>query len=238
MGCQAEWGRADLPLPRRLLSDWHSVLRIGCTEPLHLASLDRIPQIPGGTGKVKGPSLNNPPIFRNRDRHRHPHHSLARGQIDISESTSHVLERPPVVPEVRVTVVSRQVAAHLQGSAPREVIPLAGFELLGGSHKVHHHIKLNRWMHSDLAWWDMFLESWKGVSILCPLYYLFHSTRYTRMHPVHQVVELYGIATGSSLAGPLSTQQPLTPKGARAGGHGLCHLGACLAGPGGLCPLG
>ena len=43
------------------------------------------------------------------------------------------------------------------------------FELLGGVHHDHHHVKLNGRMHSDLAWWDLFLELWNGVSMLQPL---------------------------------------------------------------------
>ena len=42
------------------------------------------------------------------------------------------------------------------------------FELLGGVQHDHHHIRLNSGMRSDLAWWDLFLESWNGVSMLRP----------------------------------------------------------------------
>ena len=42
------------------------------------------------------------------------------------------------------------------------------FELLGGVHRDHYHVKLNGGMRSDLAWWDLFLESWNGVSMLHP----------------------------------------------------------------------
>ena len=40
------------------------------------------------------------------------------------------------------------------------------FELLGGVQYHHHHIKLNGGMRSDLAWWELFLESWNGVCML------------------------------------------------------------------------
>lgn len=40
------------------------------------------------------------------------------------------------------------------------------FELLRGVHQGHHHIQLNGGMQSDLAWWDLFLDSWNGVSLL------------------------------------------------------------------------
>ena len=40
------------------------------------------------------------------------------------------------------------------------------FELLRGTHKSYHHIHLNNGMRSDLAWWDLFLDSWNGMSML------------------------------------------------------------------------
>jgi hypothetical protein len=43
------------------------------------------------------------------------------------------------------------------------------FELLKGTHHAHHHIRLNSGMRSDLAWWDLYLKSWNGISILRPL---------------------------------------------------------------------
>ena len=43
------------------------------------------------------------------------------------------------------------------------------FETLRGVHCNHHHIRLNCAMRSDLAWWETFLESWNGISILRPL---------------------------------------------------------------------
>ena len=42
------------------------------------------------------------------------------------------------------------------------------FELLRGVHQSYHFIRLSRGMHSDLAWWDLFLDSWNGVSLLRP----------------------------------------------------------------------
>ena len=42
------------------------------------------------------------------------------------------------------------------------------FELLRGVHRSHHHIRLNSGMRSDLAWWDLFLDTWNGVSLLRP----------------------------------------------------------------------
>lgn len=40
------------------------------------------------------------------------------------------------------------------------------FELLSNTLKPYHHIRLNESFRSDLIWWDTFLESWNGVSIL------------------------------------------------------------------------
>ena len=42
------------------------------------------------------------------------------------------------------------------------------FELLKGTHQGHHHIRVNRALRSDLAWWDLFLDAWNGVSLLRP----------------------------------------------------------------------
>ena len=42
------------------------------------------------------------------------------------------------------------------------------FELMKGVHHDHHHIRLNSAMRSDLAWWDLFLDSWNGISMLHP----------------------------------------------------------------------
>ena len=43
------------------------------------------------------------------------------------------------------------------------------FQLLKGTHHAHHHIWINWALRSDLAWWDLFLESWNGVSMLRPV---------------------------------------------------------------------
>ena len=40
------------------------------------------------------------------------------------------------------------------------------FSALKGTHQAHHHIRINRALRSDLAWWEIFLESWNGVSML------------------------------------------------------------------------
>ena len=42
------------------------------------------------------------------------------------------------------------------------------FELLRGTQQDHHHIRINLSFRSDLAWWNLFLESWNGVSLLRP----------------------------------------------------------------------
>ena len=42
------------------------------------------------------------------------------------------------------------------------------FELMKGVHHDHHHIRLNTVVRSDLAWWDLFLDSWNGISMLRP----------------------------------------------------------------------
>ena len=40
------------------------------------------------------------------------------------------------------------------------------FELLKGTSKKQHFIHLNTSFHSDLMWWNLFLESWNGISML------------------------------------------------------------------------
>ena len=40
------------------------------------------------------------------------------------------------------------------------------FELLRGTAKKQHFIRLNRSFHSDLRWWHLFLESWNGVAMM------------------------------------------------------------------------
>ena len=40
------------------------------------------------------------------------------------------------------------------------------FELLGGARRSHHHIRLNTSFQSDVLWWDAFLESWNGISMI------------------------------------------------------------------------
>ena len=57
------------------------------------------------------------------------------------------------------------------GHAARVVLPgktfmRRMFELLGTARKSHYRVRLNRAFQSDLAWWDSFLESWNGVSLL------------------------------------------------------------------------
>ena len=42
------------------------------------------------------------------------------------------------------------------------------FELLAGTRKDHHHIPLRGAARSDIAWWDIFIEAWNGVSIIHP----------------------------------------------------------------------
>ena len=42
------------------------------------------------------------------------------------------------------------------------------FELLRGAQHSHHYVRLNKGMRSDLAWWELFLETWNGVSLLRP----------------------------------------------------------------------
>ena len=43
------------------------------------------------------------------------------------------------------------------------------FKLLAGIRLDHHHVRLNASFHSDLRWWEDFLEAWKGTSILSRL---------------------------------------------------------------------
>ena len=40
------------------------------------------------------------------------------------------------------------------------------FELLGGARHSHHHLRLNVSFRSDLLWWDCFLSSWNGCSMI------------------------------------------------------------------------
>ena len=40
------------------------------------------------------------------------------------------------------------------------------FELLAGTRRAHHHIRLNVSFRSDLLWWSIFMESWNGVTLL------------------------------------------------------------------------
>ena len=40
------------------------------------------------------------------------------------------------------------------------------FELLKGTHKGFHHIRLNVSARSDIYWWSTFVQSWNGVSLL------------------------------------------------------------------------
>ena len=42
------------------------------------------------------------------------------------------------------------------------------FEQLNGTHHNHHHIRLYMAIRSDLMWWDLFFDSWNGVSLLRP----------------------------------------------------------------------
>ena len=42
------------------------------------------------------------------------------------------------------------------------------FELMKGVHHDYHHIRLNSATRSDLAWWDLFLDSWNGILMLRP----------------------------------------------------------------------
>ena len=40
------------------------------------------------------------------------------------------------------------------------------FEQLAVAKKMHHHVRLNQSFRSDLAWWDAFLASWNGISLM------------------------------------------------------------------------
>ena len=69
------------------------------------------------------------------------------------------------------------------------------FEQLKGTHHNHHHIRLNRAIRSDLIWWDLFLDSWNGVSLLRPA---------RLMHPDHNI---YTDTSGSVGCGAVWAQQ-------------------------------
>lgn len=40
------------------------------------------------------------------------------------------------------------------------------FELLAGTRKSHHFIRLNAAFQSDVRWWETFMGSWNGISLL------------------------------------------------------------------------
>ncbi len=40
------------------------------------------------------------------------------------------------------------------------------YELLSGTHMVHHHFRLSREALSDLCLWATFIESWNGVGMM------------------------------------------------------------------------
>ena len=50
----------------------------------------------------------------------------------------------PMVFKIRLTVFSWHASPCLLRSAPREVTPAAGFELLKATHRGHNHIRVNR----------------------------------------------------------------------------------------------
>ena len=43
------------------------------------------------------------------------------------------------------------------------------FKLLGGVRQAHHRVRLNLSFRSDLQWWNCFISSWNGVSLIRPL---------------------------------------------------------------------
>ena len=43
---------------------------------------------------------------------------------------------------------------------------MRSFELLGTATKMHHHIRLNLAIRSDLLWWNTFLVTWNGVAMV------------------------------------------------------------------------
>ena len=73
-----------------------------------------------------------------------------------------------MVPQVQAVVTSRQVPACLQGVHSGRLFIRRIFELLKGTMKSHY-IQLNLAMCSDLASWDLLLESWNGASWLSPM---------------------------------------------------------------------
>lgn len=40
------------------------------------------------------------------------------------------------------------------------------FELLAGTRRAHHHIRLNLSFRSDIQWWSTFMDSWNGISMM------------------------------------------------------------------------
>ncbi len=42
------------------------------------------------------------------------------------------------------------------------------YDLLSSTKRPHHHIPMRKALRSDLAWWDTFLASWNGTSMLLP----------------------------------------------------------------------
>ena len=43
------------------------------------------------------------------------------------------------------------------------------FELQSGVLQPYHHIRLNKDFRSDIRWWDTFLETWNGISMILPV---------------------------------------------------------------------
>ena len=109
------------------------------------------------------------------------------------------------------------------------------FELLEGTHHRHHHIRMNQAMRSNLAWWDAFLESWNGVSMLLSV---------QMSTPQHHA---FSDATGAFGAGAIWVHQWLQKIEVASGGNStkemythcvsLHGVGAQLEGCSGTSPL-
>ena len=77
------------------------------------------------------------------------------------------------------------------------------FEQLVVAKKMHHHVRLNQSFRSDLAWWEVFLVTWNGVSLLKEVVLTSrpHFMKLSRMPQAAGGEGPYGVHTGYSTSG-------------------------------------
>ena len=134
-----------------------------------------------------------------------------------------------MVPKVRVTVVGRHACKVVR---PGRSFLRRVFKLLQGVDHDHHYIRLNRAMRSDLTWWDQFLNSWNGVSLLHPARLSSPMPQgasvpgsFLPMPQGASVVEQPGHATGSSFCGHRHISRYQLPLKSGAYRDGMCRMG-------------